>query len=175
MPTNIEIKAKIADFGRTRALAEALSDTAVEVLVQEDSFFILPDASHGRLKLRQFSPNGGELIFYQRVDCAGPKKCVYDIVPIDDPDGLKSILANALGVRGTVHKTRLLYRVGQTRIHLDKVKQLGEFLELEVVLTPDQTEMEGRKIVSALLERLAVSERDLIERAYIDLLVASAE
>ena len=175
MPTNLEIKAKIADFARTRALAEALSDTPVEILVQEDSFFYLPNASQGRLKLRRFSPSRGELIFYRRDDCAGPKKCIYDIVSTDVPDGVKSMLAHALGVRGTVHKTRLLYRVGQTRIHLDKVERLGEFLELEVVLRSDQPEMEGRKIASALLERLAVSKEDLIERAYIDLLVALPE
>ena len=175
MPANIEIKARIADFTRTRALAEALSDTPVETLVQEDSFFYLPNTSQGRFKLRRFSSSRGELIFYRRDDCAGPKKCVYDIVPTDAPDSLKCILAKALGVRGTVNKTRLLYRVGQTRIHLDKVKRLGEFLELEVVLRSDQPEMEGQKIASALLERLAVSKADLIERAYIDLLDALKE
>ena len=175
MPANIEIKAKITDFARTCVLAEALSDTPAETLVQEDIFFYLPNASQGRLKLRQFSPVRGELIFYQRENSAGPKKCVYEIVPTVMPDSLKSLLAKALGVRGTVSKTRLLYRVGQTRIHLDKVKQLGEFLELEVVLRPGQSEMEGQQIASALMERLAVPKTDLIERAYIDLLIAMSE
>ena len=171
MPANIEIKAKIPDFACTRALAEALSDTPVETLTQEDTFFYLPaSSSQGRLKLRQFSPSRGELIFYRRDDCVGPKKCVYDIVPTDIPDSVKSVLAKALGVRGTVSKTRLLYRVGQTRIHLDKVNRLGEFLELEVVLRSTQSETEGQKIASALMESLAVSKADLIEGAYIDLL-----
>ena len=49
--------------------------------------------------------------------------------------GLSSVdqlLTAALGVRGQVIKTRTLYIAGQTRIHIDQVQGLGDFLELEV-------------------------------------------
>jgi adenylate cyclase class IV len=39
-----------------------------------------------------------------------------------------------------VKKTRWLYLVGQTRVHCDRVEGLGDFAELEVVLTDDQVE-----------------------------------
>ena len=58
-----------------------------------------------------------------------------------DPESLKSTLSLALGVRGVVRKTRYLYLVGQTRIHLDDVEGLGHFMELEVVM---QTGSVGR-------------------------------
>ena len=33
---------------------------------------------------------------------------------------------------GAVRKRRLLYMVGQSRVHLDSVEGLGDFVELEV-------------------------------------------
>lgn len=42
------------------------------------------------------------------------------------------VLGQALGVLGVVRKQRLLFLCGQTRVHLDSVEGLGDFLELEV-------------------------------------------
>lgn len=44
----------------------------------------------------------------------------------------KNVLGQAIGIRGEVKKTRLLYMVGQTRVHVDSVEGLGDFMELEV-------------------------------------------
>lgn len=42
------------------------------------------------------------------------------------------ILSSALGVVGIVKKTRHVFIVGRTRIHIDNVENLGNFIELEV-------------------------------------------
>jgi predicted adenylyl cyclase CyaB len=83
---------------------------------------------------------------------------------------LKTALRLALGVRGVVRKTRYLYLLGQTRLHLDEVEGLGEFMELEVVLRPEQSDAEGQAIARDLMVRLGVREEDLLEGAYMDLL-----
>ena len=167
MPANIEIKARVHDFQALKHKAEQLSDTPCQVIPQEDTFF---NCSNGRLKLRVLTPQHGQLVYYHRQDVTGPKHSEYQIFETDNPAGLKVILAEAYGVRGVVSKVRYLYMVGQTRIHLDDVAGLGKFMELEVVLQPDQTDEEGQAIAEELMKKLGVLEGDLIDSAYMDLM-----
>jgi len=167
MPANIEIKARARDFADLRRRAEALSDTSVQVIPQEDTFF---HTVRGRLKLRQLASDHGQLVYYERMDASGPKRSNYHIFETSDPKSLKTALSLALGVRGVVRKTRYLSLIGQTRIHLDEVEGLGEFMELEVVLRPEQSDAEGQAIARDLMTRLGIREEDLLEGAYMDLL-----
>lgn len=170
MPSNIEIKAYARNFDEIRRRAAALSDKPVEVIPQEDTFFHTPQ---GRLKLRVLSANNGQLIYYTRPDQEGPKRSDYHISLTADPENLKRVLALAYGIRGVVRKTRYLYLVGQTRVHLDDVDGLGQFMELEVVLQEGQSDAEGQAIAEGLLASLGVERGDLIEGAYMDLLESS--
>jgi len=167
MPANIEIKARARNFAEIRRRAEALSDVPLEVITQEDTFF---HVDRGRLKLRDLGSGPAQLIYYQRPNQGGPKRSDYRIFETDDPAGLKAVLESAYGARGCVRKTRFLYLVGQTRIHLDQVEGLGQFMELEVVMRDGQEDAEGQKIAEELMASLGVERGDLIEGAYIDLL-----
>ena len=167
MPANIEIKARARNFADICRRAEALSDTPAQIIPQEDTFFHTPK---GRLKLRQLAPELGQLVYYERTDRSGPKRSNYLLVGTSEPGELKAALSAALGVRGVVRKKRTLYLVGQTRIHLDEVEQLGEFMELEVVLRPEQSDAEGQAIAQDLMTRLGVQQEDLLEGAYMDLM-----
>jgi adenylate cyclase class IV len=117
-----------------------------------------------------FSNGAGELIHYHRPDAAGPKLSDYVLVPVADPDSLREALARACGLIGRVRKHRILALVGPTRIHLDQVEGLGDFLELEVTLQGGQTEAEGTAIAHDLMARLGVQPQQLLEGAYFDLL-----
>jgi len=167
MPANIEIKARARDFEGIRSRAEKLNDTAVEVIPQEDIFFNVPQ---GRLKLRVLAPDHGELIYYTRPDQEGPKRSDYHIARTSDPEDLKRVLELAYGIRGIVKKTRYLYLVGQTRVHLDDVDGLGQFMELEVVMREGQSDTEGEEIADSLMTNLGVERSDLIDGAYMDLI-----
>ena len=164
---NIEIKARLADFESFKRRAAALSAGPAEMIPQVDTFFHTP---RGRLKLRLLAPQRAQLVFYERADMHGPKRSDYHIHETDDPENLKTVLALALGVRGVVIKIRYLYLVGQTRIHLDDVEGLGQFMELEVVLRPGQSDAEGHAIAEDLMEKLGIEKDDLLEGAYMDLL-----
>jgi adenylate cyclase len=171
MGRNVEIKARVPGLRDLARRVEELADEGPCIIEQEDTFF---QCRAGRLKLRTFSPLKGELIFYERQDSIWPKESCYQIVPIPDPGAMREILCSALGIIGVVKKQRTLYLVGQTRVHLDMVDGLGEFMELEVVLLPEQTEADGRLIAESLMKALQIPATALVEGAYIDLLQEKA-
>ena len=167
MPSNIEIKARVRDFDEIRQRAESLSDTPLQVILQEDIFF---NTEHGRLKLRILAFDRAQLIYYLRSDREGPKRSDYHIFETQDPENLKLVLDLDYGIRGIVKKTRYLCIVGQTRVHLDDVEGLGQFMELEVVLQEGQSHAEGEEIAKGLMSSLGVERSDLLEGAYMDLM-----
>ena len=167
MPSNIEIKARARNFDEIRRRAEEFSGSPVETTIQEDIFFNTPQ---GRLKLRILAEERAQLIYYTRPDQEGPKRSDYHIFETGDPANLKQVLELACGIRGVVRKTRYLYLVGQTRVHLDDVQGLGQFMELEVVMQEGQSDTEGQAIAEGLMASLGIERSDLLEGAYMDLL-----
>lgn len=167
MARNVEIKARIDDFSALYAKIALLADGAPDLIDQDDTFFVCP---HGRLKLRKLAADRGELIFYQRDDRAGPKTSFYSLTATADPDGLRETLTLAYGSAGRVIKQRTLFLIGQTRLHLDRVEHLGDFIEFEVVLEDHETEAQGVAIAEDLLERLDIQRQELVDQAYVDLL-----
>src|SRR5215472_3599569 len=165
MPRNVEIKAILKDRVAVVAAVAGQSD-APATIVQHDFFF---RCSEGRLKLRVFEPGRGELIRYQREGVADARSSHYQIARTSDPEALLDILTQALGRVGEVKKTRILYRIGQTRVHIDRVEDLGDFLEVEVVLRPDQSEEAGKRMAEELLAQLGIERNQLIAEAYVDL------
>ena len=66
-------------------------------------------------------------------------------------------------------KKRNLYFVGRTRIHVDRVKGLGSFVELEVVLEDDENVNAGVKEAERIMQQLGIDEAQRVEGAYVDL------
>jgi predicted adenylyl cyclase CyaB len=172
MATNIEIKARARHFSRTLTLAQSLSQGDAVILSQEDIFYKVP---RGRLKLRILAADRGELIFYQREDKVGPKQSDYQIHATSDPASLNVALAGSLGTIATVRKRRRLFMVGQTRVHLDEVEGLGQFIELEVVMRADQPAEDGMQIANRLMQQLEIEDADLVDVAYVDLLLGAKD
>ena len=167
MGRNMEIKARAADFAAQRVKAFELAGGPPETIDQEDTFF---GTKRGRLKLRALSEGEGQLIYYERPDAQGPSESRYIILPTRDPAELKGALSKALGISGVVRKHREVYHVAGTRVHLDTVEGLGEFIELEAVLGPGESPEDGRARVGEIRDALGITAEDLIEKAYVDLL-----
>ena len=122
-------------------------------------------------RLREFgNVCPGDAHYHLRDDVSRPKQSLYTVVPTSTPHELRKLLADALGETVVVRKTRALYLVGSTRIHLDRVEGLGEFMEVEVVLEEGQRAEQGGEIAADLLRRFGIGEADLVATAYADLL-----
>lgn len=167
MARNIEIKARIESVEALAPRVAAIADRGPAEITQDDTFF---RCESGRLKLRAFSREEGELIFYRRANRQGPKESFYLRSPTSAPETLRDSLSLAYGQAGRVQKHRTLFLVGRTRVHLDKVEGLGHFLELEVVLEEGEPAEAGIREAHELMTKLGIEPSQLIEGAYVDLL-----
>lgn len=169
---NIEIKAKITNLKSVLETAQLLVGSPPELIEQKDIFF---HSENGRFKLRFLSETHGELIFYQRSNITGPKTSTYRIAETNQPNELRTVLAAANGETIIVRKVRHLFQIGRTRIHVDVVADLGEFLELEVVLDDTEGPAEGEREALELMAKLGIKSQDLVEGAYVDMLAKTNE
>jgi adenylate cyclase class IV len=139
---NLELKVRCEPGGldQVSARLQNLVCSTTEHLHQVDTYLKVP---HGRLKLREFhsqtSPSvieRAELIAYHRPSESGSRFSTYEVVPISGqhaPTLLRSLLmTHDELVR--IDKQRQVAIVGHTRVHLDRVLGLGEFVELETVI-----------------------------------------
>ena len=170
MGRNVEIKAWLKDRDAVVGVLARISDGPPQRIKQHDYFF---RSDRARLKLRVFESGDGELIEYEREDRASARCSQYRIARTPDAFVLLEVLTGTLGRAGEVRKTRLLFMVGATRVHVDEVEGLGNFLELEVVLRPEQSEAEGERIAEGLLTELGIERDQLVAEAYVDLLERS--
>jgi len=160
MRANLEIKARGGDWEKARALATE----RVGVDEQVDTYF---RTAVGRLKLRESSLSGGQLIPYFRPDADGPRRSDYRVLSVDDAPSLRAMLSEMLGVHAVVRKRREILLHENVRIHLDEVEGLGRFLELEAVFDGSaEEEARQRAKVRWMMEEMGLGEEDLIAGSY---------
>lgn len=94
MSRNIEIKARIENIQSLLPKVATLAEKGPIEIEQDDTFF---SCENGRMKLRAFSAQEGELIFYQRANQNGPKESFYLRTPSSFPNTLREVLEHAYG------------------------------------------------------------------------------
>ena len=164
---NIEIKARYQNHQTARQILKKLNARFVGTDHQIDTYFKVPT---GRLKLREGNIEQS-LIYYQRDDISQPKQS--DVILYHPPpdSSLKEILTRSLGVAVVVDKVREIYFLDNVKIHLDDVKDLGTFIEIEAI---DKDGTIGREKLQQqcefYLQKFAIKASDLIAMSYSDML-----
>ena len=165
---NIEVKATCADRSDARRAARRLGARRVGVLVQTDTYF---HVRTGRLKLREIvrgERHAAELIWYRRANRASARPSDYLLIPITRPAELSAVLAAALGVRAVVRKRRELWMFRNVRIHLDAVEGLGDFIELEAVVSHRDDEATSRRRLAAVASGMKIEPEHQVSGSYGD-------
>ncbi len=171
---NIEIKARCDAPQSIRTILEDCSAEFKGTDHQIDTYF---KVSRGRLKLRQGNIENS-LIFYDRPDTAGPKRADVALYRTDGPGGaqLHDVLAAAVDTRIVVDKQREIYFIDNVKFHIDTVKGLGNFVEIEAI---DETGHLGieklRQQCDYYIALLNIRPEDLINTSYSDLLLRHSE
>ena len=126
---NVEIKARCRNTAGVRRILAARGADFKGTDHQIDTYF---NAPRGRLKLREGTIENC-LVFYERQDRRGPKTCDVRLVPTDatSAPALKALLTATLGVRCVVDKRREIHFIGNVKFHIDRVRGLGTFVEIE--------------------------------------------
>jgi predicted adenylyl cyclase CyaB len=169
MPLNVEIKARCLDHDRVRAALEGIGARCVGTDRQIDTYF---PAKTGRLKLREGNIENS-FIHYRRPDQEGPKRSEVTLARVPADAGLGAVLRAGLAPLVTVDKTREIWFAGNVKLHLDQVKGLGQFVEIEAIDT-DGSIGEARltEQCQEFMALFTIASGDLIDRSYSDMVLA---
>lgn len=166
MPTNLELKIELNSIKRIKKILREIEAEHRGTLIQKDVYYSVPN---GLLKLR--IENGQEsLIYYNRNENRKDRWSDFDYLKFSEPGG-EYFFKKLFRIEIVVHKKRELYYFDDTRIHLDNVKSLGNFLELETLVVNGKTDAQIR--FKKIIELLNLNTENQIRKSYRDLLLES--
>jgi predicted adenylyl cyclase CyaB len=164
---NFEFKARLNDEQRVREALKRLDARFIGTDHQIDTYFRVPC---GRLKVREGHLENA-LIFYRRSNVRRARQAAVEMMLLPRRNSLRAILARALGTLAVVDKRREIYFVKNVKIHLDRVRQLGRFLEVEAISrTGDVKKI--RSQARQFQELFGVTPKDIVAESYSDLILA---
>lgn len=165
---NIEIKARCLDHNGIREFLKNKSADFKGIDHQVDTYF---SVNSGRLKLREGNIENF-LIYYDREDEAGPKQSKIILFKNNQNSTLKDVLTHANGILTVVDKRREIYFIENVKFHIDIVRGLGLFIEIEAI------DIDGSMGKDSLytqcqeyMKLLKISDSDLISNSYADLML----
>ena len=164
---NFEFKAHLRDAAHVRATLKRKRARFVGTDHQVDTYFRVPT---GRLKVREGRLENA-LIFYQRTNSRQARRSTVELMLLPRRNSVRAILTRALGVLAVVDKRREIYFAGNVKIHLDRVRGLGSFVEVEAMTrTGDLRKVRAQ--AKRFQKDFALTAADIVPQSYSDLILA---
>ncbi len=166
---NFEFKARVESLEPFEQILRELHADFKGVDHQIDTYFNVPK---GRLKLREGNIENA-LISYERENIADAKLSKVILYKYEPNVALKEILTAQLGIFTIVDKTRKIYFIENVKFHLDHIRELGFFIEVEAIDNEDKYSIEELKQqCNSYLEIFKTGKYELIDKSYSDLILA---
>ena len=166
---NFEFKARLNSEPRVREALKKLNARFVGTDHQSDTYFRVPC---GRLKVREGRLENA-LIFYRRSNVRRARRSAVEMMLLPRRNPLRAILGRALGTLAVVDKWREIYFVKNVKIHLDRVRQLGKFLEVEAISRARDVK-KIRSQARQFQELFGITAKDIVAESYSDLILAKS-
>jgi adenylate cyclase, class 2 len=162
---NFEFKARLKDESRVRSALKQLRARYVGTDHQLDTYYRVPT---GRLKVREGKIENA-LIFYQRSNTARPRRSSIELMLLPRRNSLRAILSEALEPHVVVDKRREIFFVGNVKVHLDRVRGLGKFVEVEAITRTGRLHR-ARSQARRIQKLFGIASGDIVARSYSDLI-----
>jgi adenylate cyclase, class 2 len=166
---NYEFKARLKNDAMVRSALKALRARYFGTDHQVDTYFRVPT---GRLKIREGRIENA-LIFYQRTNAARARRSKIEMIMLPPRNSIRAILAAALGVWVVVDKRREIYFVGNVKIHLDRIRGLGNFVEVEAISRGGSV-AKVRDQARKFQKLFGIKASDIVPQSYSDLVLKNS-
>ena len=165
MPKNLEIKVRIKNLKQTINRIEKLRAKRIYSSRQTDVYF---QNEKGRLKVRD-SNGEKSVIFYDRIEDGRERWSKFHFIKVGTPIEWVKFFDLFLERLITVKKHRTLFQYKNTRIHVDQIKNLGNFIELETKM--NSSKKTARAEFDFLCKHLELDGGEQILNSYSDMIL----
>lgn len=171
----VEVKARLENVSRFKELLGEIGAKLSKIEEHLDVYYNNPDlrdfrASDEALRLRRVNDLVTLTYKGKKIDSISKSRREIECA-ISSFEEMDAIL-KSLGFlpTGEVMKRRHIYLIEELKICVDKVKNLGSFVEVELTCKHESSVENGVIRAIRLLEQLGLSRNDLIRRSYLEML-----
>ncbi len=161
---DITIKARLINADQIEKIIQSMNARFIGKDLQTDRYFETPK---GKLKWREGLIEN-LITHYERSKENGVEKTIvyrYDLNP--SPELIEDLFKNHTHI-GTIKKERKIYKLNNIKIHIDKLPNNEEFIEIEAIdLKNEFTIEELRTQCQSLKEKLIINDSDLVPTGYL--------
>jgi len=171
----VEVKARVYDPGLMERSIIAMGASTIGIEVQVDTYYSAPyrDFAKTDEALRIRVQDNKCFLTYKgaRMDSISKTRKEYE-VEVNDADNMGNILSSLnFTPVATIVKRRKKYRLGDFIISLDEVRNLGNFMEVEVSIRDSTSHEDKVESIFRLFEKLGISRDDSIRKSYLEMIL----